>query len=77
MERRDQVWREELKKRDEDYWKGQTMRDGELARMLEGKDKALQESFVFRDKFWSDHMVSYIQLLKYLYYEQINMRKSI
>ena len=42
MERRHQVWRKELKKRDEDYWKGKTRRDGDLARMLEGRDKALQ-----------------------------------
>ena len=76
MEIRDQVWRKDLKKRDEDYWKGQTRRDGDLAKMLEGRDKALQDSFVFRDKFWSNHIVSYNHLLKSLYYEQINMKKS-
>ena len=72
-----EMCRNELKKRDEEYWKGQTKKDGDLARILERREKALQESFLSKDKFWSDHMDSYNHLLKSLYYEQINMRKSI
>ena len=39
----------ELKMRDEEYWKGQTKRDGDFSRMLEGRDKGIQESFVSRE----------------------------
>ena len=55
--------RNELKKRDE-YWKGQTKKDGDFVKMLEGREKALQESFVSKEKFWSYHMDSYNHLLK-------------
>ena len=71
------MWRNELNKRDEEYWKGQAKRDGDLARMLEGRDKVIKGSLVSRDKFWSDNRGSYNHLLKSLYYEQINIRKSI
>ena len=77
MEKRDEIWRNELKKRDGEYWKGHTKRDGDLARMLVGRDKALQESLVSRDKFWSNNMDSYNHLMTSLYYEKINKRKSI
>ena len=35
------MWRNELKKRDKKYWKGQTKRGDDLARMLEGRDKEI------------------------------------
>ena len=68
------MWRNELKKRDKEYWKGQTKRDDDLARMLEVRDKAIQETLVSRDKYCLD---SYNHYLKSMYYEQINMRKTI
>ena len=35
------MWRNELKKRDEEYWKGQTKRDDDLAKILEERDKEI------------------------------------
>ena len=45
--------------------------------MLEGGDKAIQETLVSRDKYWSDSLDSFNHHLNSLYFEQINMRKSI
>ena len=45
--------------------------------MLEGRDKEIKESLVSRDKFWSNNMGSYNDIMTSLYYEQINMRNSI
>ena len=71
------MWRNELKKRDEEYWKGQTKRDDDLAKMLEGLYKAIQETLVSKDKDWLDILDSYNHHLNSLYFEQINMRKNI
>ena len=71
------MWRNELKKRDEEYWKGQIKRDDDLAIMLEKKDMEIQGKLVSREKYWSYSLDSYNHHLKSTNYEQINMRKSI
>ena len=75
--KKNEMWRNELKKRDEEYWKGQNKRDGDLARIVEMIDKEIHNTLVSKDKFWSDNLNSYNHLLKSMYYEQMNMRKSI
>ena len=77
MERRDQLWRDELKHRDQSYWKWQCKRDDDLARILEGIDKTINDSFVSRNKFWLDRLDSYNHYLKSIYYGQVNMGKTM
>ena len=77
LEKRDRMWRIYLKYRDQLYWKGHCKRDEEVSKVLEGRDKAIHDSLISRDKFWEDMMESCNHYLKSMYYEQISLGKTM
>ena len=77
LERRDQMWRDELKQRDQAYWKGHYKRFEEVSKVLEGRDKAIHDSLISKDKFGLDSLDSCNHYLKSMYYEQINIGKTM
>ena len=77
LEIRDQMWRAELKQRDQAYWKGHCKRDEKVSKVLKGRDKAIHDSLISKDKFCVEKMESSNHYLKSMYYEQINMGKTL
>ena len=71
------MWMIELKQRDQIYRKGQCKRDEEVSKVLEGRDKAIHDSLISRDKFWVENRESCNHYLKSMYYEQINIGKTM
>ena len=71
------MWRGELQKRDEDYFQGQIKKDDDLAIMLEGRDKAINESLVYRDQFWLNSLDSIHDKLKVMQHVQTDIGESI
>ena len=49
LERRDQLWKNELKQRDQAYWQRPCKKDEDLVRIFEGRNKSLHDALVSRD----------------------------
>ena len=71
------MWREELKKRDAAYWVESGKKEGNLVRMLEARDKGIQESWVSRDRAWLNSLHSYNETLRLMTHKQINLRATL
>ena len=76
LEIRDQMWRNELQKRDQAYWQRQCKRNEDLVRILEGRDKSLNDALVTKDKLWLNCLDSLNENLKSMYYVQNSRGKS-
>ena len=48
-----------------------------MARTFEEKDKAMHDALISRDQLWLDSLNSYNNYLKSMYYEQVNMGKTM
>ena len=48
-----------------------------MVKMIEGRDKAINDSLTFRDQRCLDSLDSYNHNLKCLYCEQVNLRKTM
>ena len=48
-----------------------------MSKVLEGTDKAIHDSLISKDKFWVEMMESRSHYLKSMYFEQINMGKTL
>ena len=59
------------------YWQGHYKRDDEMMKMIEGRDKAINDSLTYRDQRILDSLGSSNDNLKSLYYEQVNMKKTM
>ena len=77
LDKRDKMWRDELKKRYQMYWQGHYIMDDEMVKMIEGREKAINDSLTFRDQRCLDSLDSYNHNLKSLYNEQVNLRKTM
>ena len=59
------------------YWQGHYRRDDEMMKMIKGRDKTINDSLTCRDKRILDSLDSNNHNLKSLYYEQVNMKKTM
>ena len=59
------------------YWQGHCRRDDEIMKMIEGRDKAINDSLTCRDQRFLDSLDSCNHNLTSLYYEQVNLRKTM
>ena len=59
------------------YWQGHCRRDDEIMKIIEGRNKATNDSLTCRDKIILDSLDSCNHNLKSLYYEQVNLRKAM
>ena len=48
-----------------------------MVRVFEGRDKAMHDALISREKLWLDSLDSYNHYLKSMYYEQINLGKTM
>ena len=48
-----------------------------MQKVLEGRDKTINDSLISKDKLWLDSLDSYNHYLKSMYYEQVSMGKTI
>ena len=48
-----------------------------MSNVLEGRDRVIHESLISKDKLWLESLDSYNHYLKSMYYEQINMGKTM
>ena len=71
------MWREELQSRDEAYWKGQIKRDNDLAKIFEGRDKDIIDTFSNKDQSWLNRLKSFIDHLKTINDFQLDLRESM
>ena len=58
------MWRNELRERDVAYWEESRKKEVDLVRMLETKDKGIQECLVSRDKAWLNSLHSHSESLR-------------
>ena len=52
------MWRNELMERYAAYWEEARKKEGDIVRMLEIRDKEIQESLVSRDRAWLNSLHS-------------------
>ena len=74
---RDAMWKDELRKRDAAYWEDSNNKEVDLVRMLETRDKGIQDSLVSRDKAWMNSLHSCSESLRLMTQEQINIRATL
>ena len=71
------MWKEELRIRDVAFWEESGKQEGDLCRMLETRDKQIQDSLVFRDQAWLNSLHSCNESLRLMTQEQINIRVTL
>ena len=77
LEERDAMWRYELRNRDATYQEESSDTTLSLVRMLERRDKEIQDFLVSRDQAWLDSLHSYNEGLRLMTQEQINLRETL
>ena len=71
------MWREELNKREEAYWKGQKEKGDSLERMLEMRDHGKHGILASRDQAWLNSLQHCNESLRLMTQEKINMRATM
>ena len=74
---KDAMWRDELRTRYATYWEDSNKKEVDLVRMLERRDKGIQDTFVSRDRAWLNSLHSCSESLRLMTQEQINLRATL
>ena len=74
---RDAMWKEKLRVRDVAFWEESRKQEGDLCRMVETRDRQLQDSLVSRDQAELNSLHSCSESLRLMTQEQINLRATM